>query len=306
MDTYGLITPHPPYLTPHYPTQCKMESQPGVLYVVGTPIGNLEDMTFRAIQALKQVDAIAAEDTRHTGKLLRHFQIDTPQISYHDHNRQRRIPELLQRLQQGNAIALVTDAGMPGISDPGYELVKACVESGVPVVPIPGPSAVTTALSGAGILAERFVFEGFLPTKPKERRDRLEKLCAESRPIVLYEAPHRLRQTLEDLGAALGYDRSIVLARELTKLHEEFWRGSIEGAIGHYTDRSPRGEFTLVLAGAPQVGPELSEAEIKTELVNLINQGLSRSQASRQLAQHTSLHRREIYQLALRIDVEQM
>ena len=283
-----------------------MEFQPGVLYIVGTPIGNLEDMTFRAIQVLKQVDAIAAEDTRHTGKLLRHFQIDTPQISYHDHNRQRRIPELVQRLQQGDAIALVTDAGMPGISDPGYELVKACAESGVPVAPIPGPSAVTTALSGAGILAERFVFEGFLPTKRKDRRDRLEKLQVESRAIVLYEAPHRLLQTLEDLGAALGYNRPIVLARELTKLHEEFWRGKIEGAISHYTDCTPRGEFTLVLAGVSQVAPKLSEAEIKTELVNLINQGLSRSQASRQLAQQASLPRREIYRLALTIDDEQL
>ena len=281
-----------------------MESQPGVLYVVGTPIGNLEDITFRAIQILKQVDVIAAEDTRHTGKLLRHFQIDTPQISYHDHNRQRRIPELRQRLQQGHTIALVTDAGMPGISDPGHELVKACVEAGIPVTPIPGPSAVIAALSGAGILAERFVFEGFLPTKRKERCDRLETLKAESRAIVLYEAPHRLRQTLEDLGAALGSDRSIVLARELTKLHEEFWRGKIEGAISHYTGRNPRGEFTLVLAGVAEARPEFSEAEIKTELVHLISQGVSRSQASRQLAQKTSLPRREIYQLALTIEDE--
>ena len=279
-----------------------MESKPGVLYVVGTPIGNLEDMTFRAIQMLKQADAIAAEDTRHTGKLLRHFQIDTPQVSYHDHNQQRRIPELLQQLQQGRAIALVTDAGMPGISDPGYELVKACADAGIMVVPIPGPSAVTTALSGAGIAAERFVFEGFLPTKRKDRRHRLEQLSTESRAIVLYEAPHRLLQTLDDLGFALGKTRPLALGRELTKLHEEFWRGSIEGAIAHYIEHSPRGEFTLVVAGAPQIALDLSEAELKTELVSLISQGLSRSQASRQLAQQTSLPRRQLYQLALRLD----
>ena len=279
-----------------------MESKPGVLYVVGTPIGNLEDMTFRAIQTLKQVDAIAAEDTRHTGKLLRHFQIDTPQVSYHDHNHQRRIPELLQQLQQGQSIALVTDAGMPGISDPGYELVKACVEAGAPVTPIPGPSAVTTALSASGIAAERFVFEGFLPTKQKERRHRLELLRTESRAIVLYEAPHRLLQTLADLTETLGERRPIALGRELTKLHEEFWRGALEDAIAHYNEYPPRGEFTLVVAGAPQRQLDLSEADVKLELVRLISQGLSRSQASRQLAKQTSLSRQEIYQLSLSID----
>ncbi len=281
-----------------------MESKPGVLYVVGTPIGNLEDMTFRGIQTLNQVDAIASEDTRHTGKLLRHFQIDTPQVSYHDHNHQRRIPELLQRLQQGQTLALVTDAGTPGISDPGYKLVKACAEAEIPIIPIPGPSAVITALSGAGIAAERFVFEGFLPTKQKDRRDRLEQLRTESRAIVLYEAPHRLLQTLEDLTESLGKQRPVALGRELTKLHEEFWRGTLEGAIFHYTEYPPRGEFTLVLAGAPQAALDLSEAELKLELASLLNQGLSRSQASRQLAQLTSLPRREIYQLSLSLDHE--
>lgn len=278
-----------------------MEIKAGTLYIVGTPIGNLEDMTFRAIQVLQQVDAIAAEDTRHTGKLLQHFQISTPQLSYHDHNRLSRIPELLERLQSGRAIALVTDAGMPGISDPGYELVKACAEIGISVVPIPGPSAVITALSASGLPTDRFVFEGFLPPKGQPRRDRLESLPAESRTLVFYEAPHRLRQTLEDLAAALGPDRSITLTRELTKLHEEFWRGSLEEAIARYTTREPQGEFTLVVAGAEQVQPLLSESALKTELQQLLNQGISRSQASRQLAQQTSLPRRHIYQLALAI-----
>jgi 16S rRNA (cytidine1402-2'-O)-methyltransferase len=276
-----------------------MEIKAGTLYIVGTPIGNLEDMTFRAIQVLRDVSAIAAEDTRHTGKLLQHFQIGTPQISYHDHNRRSRLPDILNRLQQGQAIALVTDAGMPGISDPGYDLVKACADAGLPVVPIPGPSAVITALSAAGLPTDRFAFEGFLPLKGQERRDRLETLKAESRTLVFYEAPHRLQQTLQDFETAFGGDREIVLARELTKLHEEFWRGTIAEAIAHYTQREAYGEFTLVLAGTTTAPLVLSEEALKAELQHLIEQGISRSQASRQLAQQTSLPRRQLYQLAL-------
>jgi 16S rRNA (cytidine1402-2'-O)-methyltransferase len=276
-----------------------MEIKAGTLYIVGTPIGNLEDMTFRAIQVLRDVSAIAAEDTRHTGKLLQHFQISTPQISYHDHNRRSRLPDILNRLQQGQAIALVTDAGMPGISDPGYDLVKACADAEVPVVPIPGPSAVITALSAAGLPTDRFAFEGFLPPKGQERRDRLESLKSESRTLVFYEAPHRLQQTLQDFETAFGGDREIVLARELTKLHEEFWRGTVTEAIAHYTQREAYGEFTLVLAGATIAPFVLSEEALKAELQHLIEQGISRSQASRQLAQQTSLPRRQLYQLAL-------
>ncbi|WP_371934001.1 16S rRNA (cytidine(1402)-2'-O)-methyltransferase [Chroococcidiopsis sp. CCNUC1] len=277
------------------------EPKPGTLYVVGTPIGNLEDISFRAVRILQSVDAIAAEDTRHTGKLLHHFQIKTPQLSYHEHNRNSRIPEIIDRLQTGKAIALVTDAGMPGISDPGYELVQACVEAEITVVPIPGASAVITALSAAGLPTDRFVFEGFLPAKGKPRRDRLEFLQIESRTIILYEAPHRLRQTLQDLATVFGAERQIVLARELTKLHEEFWRGQIEGAIAHYQQKEPQGEYTLVVAGMEWVKPQLSEAEIQAELQKLILAGVSRSQASRQLAKATSLSRQEIYQLALAI-----
>lgn len=277
------------------------EPKPGTLYVVGTPIGNLEDITFRAVRILKSVDLIAAEDTRHTGKLLQHFQITAPQLSYHEHNRNSRIPELLEQLQQGKAIALVTDAGIPGISDPGYELVKACVEAGITVVPIPGPSAAVTALSASGLPTEKFVFEGFLLAKGQERHDRLELLQSETRTIIFYEAPHRLRQTLQDLAEYLGRERQIVLARELTKLHEEFWRGNIGQAIALYSEREPQGEYTLVVAGMPPTQPQLSEAEIKAELQQLIAQGISRSQASRQLAKITSLPRRQLYQLALAI-----
>lgn len=277
------------------------DPKPSTLYLVGTPIGNLEDMTFRAVRILQNVDLIAAEDTRHTGKLLQHFQVTTPQISYHDHNRNSRTPELLARLQQGKAIALVTDAGMPGISDPGYELVRACAEAGILVVPIPGCSAAIAALSASGLPSDRFIFEGFLPVKGQPRRDRLEALKTEPRTLIFYEAPHRLRQTLADFAEWFGVDREITLARELTKLHEELWRGTVAGAIAHYQTHEPQGEYTVVVAGAQLSQPILSEAVLKEELQSLLQQGLSRSQASRQLAQQTSLPRRQIYELALSI-----
>jgi 16S rRNA (cytidine1402-2'-O)-methyltransferase len=277
------------------------DPKPGTLYVVGTPIGNLEDITFRAVRILQTVDIIAAEDTRHTGKLLQHFQVKTPQVSYHEHNRTSRIPELLEHLVNNKAIALVSDAGMPGISDPGYELVKACIEAGIPVVPIPGASAAITALSAAGLPTDRFVFEGFLPAKTQQRQEHLESLQTESRTLIFYESPHRLRDTLQDLAKVWGSDRQIVLCRELTKLYEEFWRGTIAEAIAHYSQREPQGEYTLVVAGIPASQPQLTEEELKAELKQLISQGISRSQASRQLAKFTSLPRRELYQLALSI-----
>lgn len=278
-----------------------MKVQPRTLYVVATPIGNLADMTFRAIEILRQVNWIAAEDTRHTGKLLHHFQIDTPQISYHDHNRQSRLTDLIQRLQQGGSIALVSDAGMPGISDPGYELVQACIAADLAVVPIPGASAVITALSAAGLPTDRFVFEGFLPVKGTTRQARLEALQAESRTIVLYEAPHRLLSTLQDLQGVMGADRQVVLARELTKLHEQFWRGTLAEALQYHQHHNPMGEYTLLLAGDRSAPLPLSETALLAELQTLIRQGLSRSAASRQLAQQTALPKRQIYQLALSI-----
>ena len=271
----------------------------GTLYVVGTPIGNLEDMTFRAIRILQTVDLIAAEDTRHTGKLLQHFQIKTNQISYHQHNRQQRLPELLNQLTTGKTIALVTDAGMPSISDPGYELVQGAIEAGITVIPIPGATAGITALSASGLPTDRFVFEGFLPASGQERQQRLEVLAAESRTLIFYESPYRLQQTLEDFANIFSPSRQIVLARELTKLHEQFWRGTIEEAIAYYTDHEPKGEFTLILAGAPAETPVLSEAALKAELSQLINQGISRSQAARQLSHLTNLPRRHLYQMAL-------
>ncbi len=277
------------------------EPQPGTLYIVGTPIGNLEDITYRAVRVLQNVDLIAAEDTRHTGKLLHHFQVKAPQISYHDHNRHSRHPEILEHLSNGKAIALVTDAGMPGISDPGYELVIACIEANIPVVPIPGVSAVTTAISASGLPTDRFVFEGFLPVKGQERQSRLEFLASEVRTIVIYESPHRLQQTIQDLAKVLGLERKIVLARELTKLYEEFWRGSLEEAITQLKNKEPQGEYTLVIAGTSVALPYLSAEEIEAELKKIMQAGISRSQASRQLAKITSHSRRELYQIALSI-----
>lgn len=275
----------------------------GILYLVGTPIGNLEDITLRAIRILQEVDLIAAEDTRRTGKLLQHLQIKTPQISYHQHNQTDRTKELLARLQTGKAIALVTDAGMPGICDPGYEIVKAAIALDILVVPIPGVTAAITALAASGLPTDRFVFEGFLPAKGKQRSERLDVLKSETRTLIIYEAPHRLLSTLMDLGAVLGENRQIVLARELTKLHEEWWRGTIGEAIATYSKtRQAKGEYTLVVAGEQLTqNPILSEAELKAELRQLLQQGMSRSQASRHLAQLTSQSRRRIYQLALEI-----
>jgi 16S rRNA (cytidine1402-2'-O)-methyltransferase len=275
----------------------------GTLYLVGTPIGNLEDITIRALRILQEVDLIAAEDTRHTGKLLHHFQIKTPQISCHEHNEQQKIPEILAKLQSGKSIALVTDAGMPGISDPGYILVAACVAAGASVVPIPGVTALITGLSASGLNTSRFVFEGFLPVKGELRQTQLQALKTEERTIIFYESPHRIQRTLADLAAVCGTARSIVLARELTKMHEEFWRGNLEEAIELYQQREPKGEYTIILAGAVRTEITWTDELILAELRQLLQHGASRSTASKQLAELTGLHKRHIYQLSLAIDI---
>ncbi|MEM9805721.1 MAG: 16S rRNA (cytidine(1402)-2'-O)-methyltransferase [Cyanobacteria bacterium P01_D01_bin.56] len=270
-----------------------------MLYLVATPIGNLEDITFRAIRILKEADLIAAEDTRHTGKLLHHFQIETPQISYHEHNAQTRIPKILEKLQAGQTIALVSDAGMPGISDPGYELVCACAAANIVISPIPGPAAVVSAIAASALPSDRFTFEGFLPVKGKARTERLSQLATEPRTMVIYESPHRLLKTLSDLQIHLGEDRRVTIARELTKRYEEFWRGTIDKAIEHFTTTEPRGEFTIAIAGHTPQPETLTEAELLQQLETLISQGISPSKASRQLAQETGLSKRELYQLSL-------
>jgi len=224
----------------------------GCLYLVGTPIGNLEDITLRALRILREADQIAAEDTRHTQKLLQHYEISRPLVSYHEHNEMTRAPELLIALEQGAKIALVSDAGMPLVSDPGYRLVTLCLRHQIAVVPVPGPSALLAALSAAGLPSEEFLFVGFLPQRSGERRRALERLRIEDRTIIFYEAPHRLLDTLEDALEILG-NRPAVVAREVTKMYEEFLRGHLEQLLAEVRKKAPRGEITLL------IGPEDGE-----------------------------------------------
>lgn len=274
----------------------------GKLYLVATPIGNLEDMTLRGLRILKTVDLIGAEDTRHTGKLLHHFEIKTPMMSYHEHNQTQRTPHFLQRLQQGDNIALVTDAGTPAISDPGYYLVVACIEANLDIVPIPGANAGINALIASGLPTDRFVFEGFLPTKKKLRDALLLQLRGEERSMIFYEAPHKLRKTLADFAEIFGLNREITLARELTKLHEDFWRGTVGGALDFYQSHEPRGEFCIIVRGICQSSQTfLSEAQIKESIEELRALGMTKSEISQHLAKSSQLSRQEIYRLTLNI-----
>ena len=225
----------------------RAQVEKGTLYVVSTPIGNLRDVTFRAVEVLQAVDVIAAEDTRHSRRLLDAYGIKTPLLSYHDHNKERRAPELVARLQGGESVAVISDAGTPGISDPAFYLVRLCAQAGVPVSPVPGPTAFVAALVVSALPTDRFVFEGFLPAK-KGRRKRLEELVDEPRTIVLYESPHRLLKTLRDLYEHLG-DRRAVVVRELTKIHEEVLRGTLAELIQKAEARKLRGEMVLVVEG---------------------------------------------------------
>ncbi|MBL8190095.1 MAG: 16S rRNA (cytidine(1402)-2'-O)-methyltransferase, partial [Acidobacteria bacterium] len=218
------------------------------LYLVSTPIGNLEDITLRALNVLKSVDLIACEDTRHTRRLLDHFGIRKPTVSYHEHNEQARTEELVQLLIEGKSVAIVSDAGTPGISDPAYRIVLAAIERGLTVVPIPGAVAAIAGLIASGLPTDSFLFAGFLPSKKLARRTRLEELKPERATLVLYEAPHRIRETLTDALEVLG-DRQASLARELTKLHEQFLRGTLSELVAHFAEQQPRGEMTLVIAG---------------------------------------------------------
>lgn len=227
---------------------------PGTLYVVATPIGNLGDITERALRILKEVDRIAAEDTRRTGQLLRHFGIEKPLVSYHDRSERRKAPALVEEILQGKSLALVSDAGTPLISDPGYRLIRAAIDAGIPVVPVPGPSAVTALLSVSGLPSDRFVFEGFLPIKKGKRRERLESLRDETRTILLYESPHHIERTLAEIEEILG-DREIAVGRELTKVFEEIVRGRISVVRRRLAEKTPRGEYTVAVA-ARRAGAE--------------------------------------------------
>ena len=273
------------------------EPASGVLYLVGTPIGNLGDLSPRARRVLEGVDRIACEDTRHSGQLLAGLGIRSRLLSFHQHNQTARIPELLAALTAGESLAVISDAGLPGISDPGEALVAAARAGGHAVICVPGPCAVTTALVSSGLPSGRFCFEGFLPAKASQRRQRLQELAAEERTLVLFEAPHRLIELLDDLLATLG-DRPLQVARELTKRHEQQIGPSVGAALEHFRRVPPRGECTLVIGGATPEQPALrSDAELTEELRGKVASGLSASDAARQLAAETGLSRRSLYAL---------
>lgn len=267
----------------------------GILYVVGTPIGNLSDFSPRAQEILSEVDFIAAEDTRVTLKLLNHFDIKKPMVSYFEHNKYQRGEMICQRIEAGETCALVSDAGMPAISDPGEMLVAQCAERGIPVLVVPGPSAVVSALAISGLPTGRFTFEGFLSTAKKSRREHLEEVRGEKRTMVFYEAPHKLLSTLEDMLSAWG-NRRIAIVRELTKIHEEVRRTTLEEAVAFYRENTPKGEFVLVVEGAKPEETEEMTPEQAVELArSLMEQGYSASEAAKEAAKASSLKKGELY-----------
>ncbi len=291
---------------------------PGSLYIVATPIGNLEDITLRAVRILKEADFIAAEDTRHTQKLLSHFDIHKQLTSYHDHNKEEKAPVIISRLLQGQSAALVSDAGTPGISDPGYYLINAAIQENIPVVPIPGPTAAIAALSVSGLPTDAFVFEGFLPPKRSQRLSKLDSLKHERRTIILYEAPHKILKTLLDVREIMG-ERRVSLSRELTKIHENTLRGNISDIIIAVEDMSSctagsdegpsskglsarmRGEITLIIEGLMGEPPPVQAVDPAAIMESLMREkGLSRKAASAEAARITGLSRKEIYNASLK------
>ena len=274
----------------------------GILYLVATPIGNLNDMSVRGVETLRCADFIAAEDTRVTGKLLNRFELKKPTVSYHEHNKRASGEAILRRLLAGETCALVTDAGMPAISDPGEDLVRLCAAHGVEVIAVPGCCAAVTALAVSGLSSRRFCFEGFLPMEKKERTERLEALKTETRTSILYEAPHRLLRTLAELHDALG-DRELAVCRELTKLHEETLRTTLSEALAHFEATPPKGEFVLVLSGAPEADtPAVTEAEALEQVRALQAEGMRCKDACKQVAARTGLSKNALYALAIKED----
>ena len=284
----------------------------GTLYLVATPIGNLEDMTLRALRILKEVSLVAAEDTRSARNLLSHFGIAKPITSYFEHSKLTKTQQILDALEQGD-VAVISEAGMPGLSDPGYELVCAALDRDFRVVPIPGANALTAALVASGLPTDQFVYVGFLPRQKSARRKLLQSIAAEPRTIVAYEAPHRIVESLDDIAETLG-DRDICVARELTKMYEEFIRGSVNEARQHFAEHAPRGEFTIVLAGQTadpstllraSVQPLTAEespwddARVMQTMRELMTEGLTRSQAAKRVAHESGRDRREVYQLSM-------
>ncbi|HLK33980.1 MAG TPA: 16S rRNA (cytidine(1402)-2'-O)-methyltransferase [Terriglobales bacterium] len=269
----------------------------GALFLVGTPIGNLEDITLRALRTLKEVDLIACEDTRQTQKLLTHYNIAVPTISYHEHNERTRSEELVNRLEEGARVALVSDAGMPGISDPGYRLIALAVRRHIPVIPIPGPAAFLVALAASGLPTDSFRFSGFLPAKQGQRRELLASIKESPRTQVFYEAPHRIVEALQDIVAVLGPDRPIVIAREITKVHEEFLRGRAEGLLAQVKTRELKGEITLLI-GKTELGarPAAGPPPVRTRFEQIIAQEkLDEKAALKKVAKELGLSRSEAY-----------
>lgn len=289
------------------PTSClkgmsiEKEVRMGTLYMVATPIGNLEDMTYRAVRILKDVDLIAAEDTRNSIKLLNHFEIKTPMTSYHEHNKYEKADELVTKLLDGADIAVITDAGTPGISDPGEELVKKCYEAGITVVPIPGACAAINGLIASGQPARRFAFEAFLPQDKKEKRAVLEGLVKETRTIIIYEAPHRLLKTLTELKEALG-DRELTVCKELTKKHEAFLKTDLSSAIEYFEANEPKGEYMLVVKGRTfdelkkENMEKWSGIDIEQHIKMYISEGMDKKEATKQVAKDRGMSKRDIYE----------
>lgn len=269
----------------------------GTLYLVATPIGNLEDITHRGLRVLRDVSLIAVEDTRQTRKLLDHYKITTPTISYHEHNKLTRVDQLLTALDEGD-IALVSDAGTPGLSDPGYRLVRAVLEAGHRVSPIPGPSAPIAALVASGLPTDSFIFLGYLPRRATERRKLLEELADEHRTLLAFEAPHRLQSSLEDLAVTFGPERPVAVCRELTKLHEDIVHGTLGEVRAHFTEIKPRGEFTLVIGGGTGSVP-WDEDQVREALSARLSQGSSPTEAARDVAAESGWSRREVYRLTM-------
>lgn len=273
----------------------------GMLYLCATPIGNLEDISFRVVRTLREVDLIAAEDTRHTIKLLNHFEIKTPMTSYHEYNKVDKARYLVEKMREGTHVALVTDAGTPGISDPGEELVRQCYEAEIPVTSLPGPAACVVALTLSGMSTRRFCFEAFLPSDKKEKQRILEELKGETRTIILYEAPHRLVRTLGEIREVLG-DRRITLCRELTKKYEEAWQTTIGEALARYESEKPKGECVLVIEGKSFLEKEEERKQIWEEMcveehvAYYENTGVERKEAMRMAAKDRGISKRDVYQ----------
>ncbi len=271
----------------------------GKLHLVGTPIGNLGDFSPRALEALRSVDFIAAEDTRVTMKLLNHFEIKKPLVSYYEHNKYASGAKILDRILAGESCALVTDAGMPAISDPGEELVGLCAQAGVEVLVVPGPAALVSAVALSALPSGRFCFEGFLSTANKSRREHLESLAGERRTMVFYEAPHKLLRTLEDMKSTFGADRRITLCRELTKIHEQTLRTTLGGAVEHFTATPPKGEFVLVIEGAPEREAEFTAQDALALVEKYRGEGLSRKAACKKASADTGFSANELYSMSL-------